>query len=244
MADKWTQRSRSRELVGRLERVYVPSGWSADHDTNLVIRPDEDHEILLVNRHGRRNAAGTMECEVQVDRWWRGAFNRWVSSMIHSTVTATGVYVDDDGHPPARTELHPVDLIAGPVTSSMSSGDDWIAKAAAGWGVAVGVNLFAYRFAAASDTRKGLFFEGPPLWNVTRDASVLLPFPPRPGPEWFPVVSNRVENFHRAHHQIGIIGEGVNAKLRILVTCFARGHGGPGYMLGEAVAAWSHTIVE
>jgi hypothetical protein len=77
--------------------------------------------------------------------------------MINSTVTATGVYVDDDGHPPARTELHPVDLVIGPVTRSLISGDDWIAKRAADSGVRVGASLFAYRYAAASDTRKGLF---------------------------------------------------------------------------------------
>lgn len=245
MADKWTQRNRSRELVGTLERVYVTSGWFEDHDSNLVIRPDADHQGLLVNRHGQRNANGTMFCEVQVSGLWRGAFTRWVSSMIGSTVTATGVYVDDDGHD-SSTELHPLDLVVGPVTSSLSSGDDWIAKRAVDSNVIVGVSLFAYRYAAASDTRKGLFFQGPPLWNVTRSARILLPFPPRPGPEpeWHPVFSNRFEISENAHSGHDVVGGGVDPKLEIDVTCKARGHGGPAVVLGEAVALWSHTIVE
>lgn len=246
---KWTLLDPRRILVGTLRRVSVssgsawpPSGWDDDHDTNFYIVPDADHRHLLENSAGDRNRSGEVVCEVQPWTFYRPAYQAWAHSLVNNTVTACGVFVQDDNHE-SWTELHPVDLVAGPVTSSMNSEDNWIAKAAAGWGLVVGVSLFAYRFLAASDTRKGLLFEGPPLWNVTRKAVVFLDFPPRPGPDWFPVVSNRIAGSQNADVQIGVVGEGVDTKLRILVTCKARGHGGPGYMLGEAVAAWSTTVV-
>jgi hypothetical protein len=245
---KWTLLERRRTLEGTLTRVSVssgsawpPSGWDDDHDTNFHIIPHPGYRHLLENSDGHRNRSGELLGEVQPWTFFRPAYEAWARSLVGKFVTASGVFVEDNNHE-HWTELHPVDLVVGRVTSSLSPGDDWIAKAADNWGLVVGVSLYAYRFLAASDTRKGLVFEGPPLWNVTREANVLVDFPPKPGPDWFPVVSDRIAGVKNARNQIEVAGEG-NPKLRIVVTCQARGDGGPGIMLGEAVAAWTTTVV-
>jgi hypothetical protein len=237
----WTLRSRRRTLVGQLDRVYVTTGLFQDRDTNLVIVPDADHQEMLVNLNGQ-TPRDDMFCEVQVQWPFRKLFTEWVETMVGSTVTARGVYVDDTGH--KWPELHPLDLVAAPITSSSFPGDDWIARRADESGTVVGASLFAYRFAAASDTRKGLVFDGPPLWNETRSAAVRLDCPPRPGvePEWHAVRDFRILFFDDAHADFDIVGAGSVPKLKIEVTCKAKGDGGPGVTLGEAVTLWSYSL--
>lgn len=129
---KWSLREYSRLLIGNLENVYVTAPgahwWDySDGDTNIVIEPDDDHQELLINRFGRPNANGKIECEVNIPEDRRDQYTNWVSSMIGTTVMAIGVYVDDDGHG-HKTELHPMDLIVGRVTRSLTS--DWISRLA------------------------------------------------------------------------------------------------------------------
>ncbi len=241
---KWTMRRPSEVLVGTLERVYVPSGFFADSDTNLVVTPGPEHRGLLVNRKGRRNGNFRMECEVQVSLQWRALFNKWASSMLHTPITLSGVYVDDDGHD-SRTELHPVDLLAGRVDLALTPHDPtwWVTRRATDRGLKLGTTLFAYRFLAATDTRDGLFFAGPPLAGSTRTAWAELDFPERPAPEWRPYVANHIEVIEDADVGDTVVGSGADRRVRIEVTCKAVGHGGPGVVIGEAAAYWKNPAV-
>src|SRR6478735_5018807 len=180
----WTMRAPSETLVGRIKRVYVSGGITGDGDTNIVIEPDVDHLQLEFNRHGLRNGNTLIECEVHVPLWGRLFFNRWVKSLSTAEVTARGVYVDDDEHS-SKTELHPVDLILGRVTDSLIGDNDWVKNLARYRGLKLGVELFAYRYAAASDSRKSWpFFVGPPLADSTRTVDLPIELPPRPNQGW------------------------------------------------------------
>jgi hypothetical protein len=233
----WALRSPRKTLVGRLEQVYVSSGFGEDRDTNFKIVPISEYEELLINRHGKPNAEGFMWCEVQVMGLFREKFGSWINGLIGGTVIARGVWVDDTGHDDT-TELHPLDLISGPVTSSISSTGDWIAKLAFENNKQVGVSLFAYRFAAASDTRDSLFFAGPPLAGETRGTAVTLDFPPQPAAEPQRSIGWKIELAFNAEAEVTALDTPTGTKLRIGARCKAQGDGGPGVVLGEAAAYW------
>ena len=222
--------------------VWPPSNWDDDHDINFRISPDSAYEHLLVNRDGDRNRSGDMLGEVQPWTFYSPAYQAWARSLVGAEVFASGVFVQDDNHE-SWTELHPIDLIAGRISKSMRPGVDWIAKRAAERGLQIDDTLFAYRFLAASDTRKGLFFEGPPLWDVTRSAFVLPFLPTKPGPDWIPAVEHMIGLIKKADVSVTVGKLGSIARLRIDVTCKADGDGGPGVALGEAVAYWKDPAV-
>ncbi len=170
-----------RTLVGTLIDVHNAGGnvlAGDDSDTNIIVVPDAATAPLLFNRNGARNVVWDIECEVNVteDGDGRSSFESWVSSMVGLEVTAKGVYVDDTGHDD-KTEIHPMDLIIARVAGSALP-DDWIGDLARQNALQVGVGLFAFRYAAASDDRGGTVFEFPPLAGQTRATSVTLPFPP------------------------------------------------------------------
>lgn len=235
-----------RTLVGTLTNVSVSSGLFEDHDTNFHISPNSAYEHLLVNRDGDRNTSGQVLGEVQPGMFYRAAYEAWARTLIGAEVFASGVFVQDNNHD-EWTELHPIDLIAGRISKSMLPGADWIPKRAADRELQIDDTLFAYRFLAASDTRQGIFgghpFEGPPLWDVTRSAFVLPLLPTKPGSDWIPVVDHRIAFMQNADVSVTVGRLGPNPHLRIDVTCKARGDGGPGVALGEAVAYWKDPSV-
>jgi hypothetical protein len=241
--------------VGTLRRVTVSSGLFEDHDTNFHIRPDSAYEHLLVNSAGHRNTSGNVLGEVQPGIFYRPTYQAWAHDLLGALkVTASGVFVQDNNHE-HWTELHPIDLIAGRTTESMLPGSDWLTKLAAERDLQItdatpprdDDTLFAYRFLAASDTRQGSFggvlFEGPPLWDVTRSAFVLLHLPTKPEPDWLPFVDHRIGMIQNADVSVTAGRLGTLPRLRIDVTCKARGDGGPGVGLGEAVAYWKDPAV-
>jgi hypothetical protein len=247
---KWTLLSPQRTLVGRLHRVYEPSGWFEDHDTNFVVSPAQEYAALLVNHAGVRNKSGSMELEVQavftLQMRHRPEFESWAHGMVDHTVTASGVWVEDDKHD-QRTELHPVDIVAAPTEVSLLPGPDWLAKRAADRHLAVGTTLRAYRYIAASDTRRGsfggLFFEGPPLARTTRTATITLALPQRPGPTWTPFVAHRAGTTENAQVTVDLENSTGTPRARVAVACKAVGSGGPGVALGEIAAYWKDSRI-
>lgn len=236
-----------RTLVGTLTEVYNSDGLVGDGDTNVKIVPvpDEPNTTLLKNRKGVDNRDGTIECEVNVteDGDARSHYESWVSSMIGAEVTAKGVYVDDEGHHD-KTEIHPVDLIVARVNGSALP-TDWIADVAAQHHLQVGIGLFAYRYAAASDDRDGVAWGAPPLAKQTRTTSVTLPFPSRPGSTRFPIagtttpqVERRSGGARHAGSHIDMTVTGDTASAELVVTVKAVDHGGPGFDLGELALYW------
>jgi hypothetical protein len=244
MSSKWSLRDHTpRILVGELENVYITAPgahwWSgySDGDTNIVIKPDDNYQELLINRFGNPNKdTGKIEGEINLPEDRRDQYTNWVHSMIHTTVTAIGVFVEDDEHD-HKTELHPMDLIVGQVTYSLIS--DWIIRLARDRRLQIGGDLLAYRFAVASDDRAGIwwFEEGPPLSDVTRLVEALLEFPHRPGDRWTPVVDWSIFFQTSTDVQVRSLG-GPHTQLSIRATCQAHNHGGPGVALGEVVAFW------
>lgn len=235
----WTFRGQAETIVGTIERVFVDGGITGDGDTNIAIRPDAAHERYLVNEDGRRNADGTILCEVNLGGplgAWRLVYNKWVKSLMATTVTARGVYVDDRKHD-HTTELHPVDLIMGRITSSLIRDGDWITRLAEHRGLRPGVDLFAYRYAAASDDRKGPIRHGPPLADTTRSVDLPIELPPQPAPTWQPVVDHRIGWAQRGQAQI--IG-GPDHSFRLEARCVSEAGGGPGIVLGEVAAYWKN----
>lgn len=239
----WTFRGQAETVVGTFERIYVDGGFfKGDGDTNIEIRPDAAHARFLVNEKGQRNASGTITCEINIGGplgLWRPVFNRWVGSLLATTVTARGVYVDDRKHE-FSTELHPLDLIMGRVTGSMNR-EDWISNLASYRRLRPGVDLFAYRYAAASDDRKGPFHHGPPNSDTTRNVDLPIQLPPQPGPQWRPVVENRMGFAKKAQSQILGGGPG-GLSFRLEARCTSTAGGGPGIVLGEVVAYWKNPI--
>jgi hypothetical protein len=239
----WTFRGQAETLVGTFERIYVDGGFRGDGDTNIEIRPDAAHSHLLVNEKGQRNASGIVTCEINVGGplgVWRSLFNEWVGSLLATTVTARGVYVDDRKHK-HTTELHPLDLIMGRVTRSMNRDEDWITNLAAHRWLKPGVDLFAYRYAAASDDRQGFLHHGPPNANTTRDVDLPIQLPPRPASQWQPVVVNRIAFAKNAQSQI--LGGGPSgSSFRLEARCSSAAGSGPGIVVGEIVAYWKNPV--
>jgi hypothetical protein len=240
----WTLRSSSEVLVGRIQRIYVDGGIGGDGDTNIDIVPNRPYLNLLSNRLGTRNAKGTITCEINLTgrHQSRGRYNEWVQSLAGSDVTARGVYVDDLKHEDT-TELHPLDLILGRVSSSLSGKGDWIRRLAVQRGLTPNLDLYAYRFAAASDNRGGFFRNGPPLDEDTRTVGLSIEFPPQPEPRWTLVTEQRLEYCKRATSDISDVrdhreGAPSSRIVSVNVTCQSKASVGPGMVLGEVVAYW------
>lgn len=237
---KWTMLDRQRTVTGVLDRVSQSSGLFEDRDTNYWVTPDD--KSVLRNNQGATNRSGQIVCEIQAGLFFRGLFVTWSRTLEGAAVTASGVLVQDDNHE-HWTELHPVDLIAGRVTSSLLEGADWIANRAADRGLQIGSSLLAYRFVAASDTRKSLFFEGPPLGRTKRQSVIWVPLPARPGPTWTPFVGRRTLIVENADVKVMLDPAGQAPRMRIEVTCNTADDGGPGVVMGEAVAYWKDSRV-
>jgi hypothetical protein len=136
-----------------------------------------------MNHTGALNADGNVECEINVWSGFRSQHQEWVASLLDGDrqVTAIGIWVEDTGHND-KTELHPVDVVFGAITSSLIPGD-WISQLAADRGLQVGASMKAFRFALASDVRGfGLFAlsERPPFAGDTRDVTFEVDLPQRP----------------------------------------------------------------
>jgi hypothetical protein len=149
-------------------------------------------------------------------------------------VTVKGVYVDDIGHDD-KTEIHPVDLIIAPVAGSALP-HDWIGDLARVNALEVGVGLFAFRYAAASDDRGG---ETPPLQRQTRATSVTLPFPARPAGATEPQIEVRSAGARNAASHIDTTVIGDTASAELVVTVKSRADGGPGFDQAEIALYWS-----
>jgi hypothetical protein len=119
----------------------------------MLLAADE-FQVLLINRFGKPNSNGKLECEIHVSDERRDHHLAWLRSLSGTEVTAHGVWVNDTGHHD-KTELHPLDVVFGPVTASIMPGD-WIDALATERGLAVGATILAFRFAAASDNRGNL----------------------------------------------------------------------------------------
>jgi hypothetical protein len=233
----WALRDSSdpvRTVVGTLIDVH---NSDSDGDTDMLVVPDAASAPLLINRHGARNAVYAVGCEVNVteDGDARSRFERWVSSMIGPPeVTVKGVYVDDTGHED-KTEIHPMDLIIARVSGSALP-HDWIGDLAQQNAVQVGVGLFAFRYAAASDDRGG---ESPPLAGQTRATSVTLPFPVRLAGATEPQVEVRSAGARNAASHIDTTVVGDTASAELVVTVKSGDDGGPGFDLAEIALYWS-----
>lgn len=240
-------KSPERTLVGTLTDVHNSGDFppTQDHDSNLMIVPnaDESNQALLKNRLGRPNDGGVIECEVNVVRNDHidgpDTFENWVSSLIGLEVTAKGVFVEDEGHD-NKTELHPLDIIVAQVDGSILPGD-WITKVAQQHGLQVGSGLFAYRFGAAADNRKGGGFLGTPLAQWTRPTSVTLPLPPQPAdPNFWATAELQIGFTLNATAEVSTkVDPSGGGVATLAVTCLGKDYGGPGFVIGEVVTYWS-----
>lgn len=234
MASKWfldDWEAPQRILVGALTDVHRSD---SDDDSCLIVSPDPDHQALLVNRLGETNAGGLLECEVNVGSAWRDAWEGWARSLVGSTVTAQGVWVDDIEHA-SKTELHPLDIVYAAVSVSALT-DDWIGSLAAAQQLAVGESLNAVRFAAASDIRDG---DLPPLCQWTRPVRFSLLFPPMPNAGTPAATSDyRLETQANSTIATTVRQDASGSFLDVTITCLARDFGGPGALTGEIVTYW------
>jgi hypothetical protein len=183
-------RPSQQKVVGTLSEVKPgkPQGGSGDDgDTGFMIRPQEPYYYLLKNHSDNWNDDVKIECEVNVWPQARGEHGSWVQSMSGlDNVTAVGVWVEDTGHG-SKTELHPVDIIFSPVTSSLVS-SDWLNQLAASRGISLQTKtLNLFRFAVATDVRAFFPFDEqsdgrPPLAGQTRPVTITvdLPVPQNP----------------------------------------------------------------
>jgi hypothetical protein len=249
---KWTLTDPSapqRVVVGKLTDVHISGGGiTSDDDTNIVIEPDSDgaNQMLLTNRHGQINLAVSpdgrplLECEINVKSDWRDQHKDWVSSLTEGegTVTAQGVWVDDNDHD-SKTELHPMDVIFGTVTSSKIPGD-WINSLASERGLEVNKSMLAFRFAVASDDRGGIFFDSPPLATLTRPTTFVLKLPSRPAEgDMVPAWEMRSSLSENAFVYSTPRDFGGSKVLDVTVVCRGQDDDGPGVLLGEIVTFWS-----
>lgn len=243
--NNWNEIS-SREIVmGIMKDIHISSGgtwWKGkldnDHDTNIIVEPDQSHKNFLVNRRGQTNPDNLMYWEINVasSGGRRTLHFDWVGSLKNAEVTGIGVLVEDIGHDEWQTELHPLDLIVGSVTRSISKNGDWITELANSKGLTIGTDLRAYRYAAAGDDRGGFFLDGPPHDDETRPVMCSLDIPRRPNPTSVLRLENRIEFAHRASAEFVILGSTLGSTGAVLdVTCKAK----VGLILGEAVAYWS-----
>ena len=231
-----------RRMVGTISNVHIATdGVGHDDDTDFDIEPRSEGEFqaLLINRFDKPNENGKLECEIHVSDARRDQHLAWVRSLSGTEVTAHGVWVNDTAHED-KTELHPLDVVFGPVTASIMPGD-WIGALAGERGLVVGATMLAFRFAAASDNRGNLFNRAkPPLSRQTRPITFNLPFPPRP--DGNSVARSEHRTFLVEHASIesadpdDLSGTIVQP---VTVTCLDRDHGGPGIMLGELVTHWA-----
>ena len=244
MSLKWFLRdwqSPQRVVTGELTGAHISSPTAGpipgDNDTNLEISPQGGDEIVR-NRYGTFNDNYVLECEIHVDGAWRDQHLAWVQTMT-GPVTVSGVWVDDDAHG-SKTELHPLDVVWAQVTQSASSGD-WIGSLVGDLGLTIGKDLFAYRFAAASDNRGddlGGLLESPPLSEWTRTVTFSLPFPGQPGTKFAPFTDNRTPLSAHADFTPVIRRDTTGTFVDVTVTCQANQYGGPGIVLGEVIAYW------
>ena len=233
-----------RRLVGTMSDVHIStSGVTHDDDTDFDIepRPEDEFQDLLINRLGKPNANGKVECEIHVPDDLRDQHLAWVRSLSGTEVTAHGVWVNDTGrNHHDKTELHPLDVVFGPVTASFAPGD-WIGALATQRGLVVGATMLAFRFAAASDNRGNFWNRAtPPLSRQTRPTTFTVPFPPRP--DGSSVARSEQRTFLVKHASIESAApedrNGTTVQL-VTTTCLDRDHGGPGILLGELVTYWA-----
>jgi len=231
-----------RRVVGTMSDVHISNdGFTDDDDTDFELepRPEEEFQALLKNRKGKVNENGKLECEIHVSDERRDQHLAWVRSLSGTEVTAHGVWVDDTGHDD-KTELHPLDVVFGPVVASIMPGD-WIGALATERGLVIGATMLAFRFAAASDNRGNLFNRAkPPLSRQTRPTTFKPPFPPRPGGNSVARSEQRIALVeHASIESADPVDENGTMVQPVTVTCLDRDHGGPGILLGELVTYWA-----
>jgi hypothetical protein len=231
-----------RRVVGTMSNVHIATdGLTHDDDTDFDIepRPEEEFQALLINRLGATNENGKLECEIHVSDGRRDRHLAWVRSLSGTEVTAHGVWVDDTGHED-KTELHPLDVVFGPVTASIMPGD-WIGVLATQRGLVIGATMLAFRFAAASDNRGNLFNRAtPPLSRRTRPTTFNVPFPPRP--DGNSVARSEQRTFlveHASIESADPVDQNGTMVQPVTTTCLDRDHGGPGILLGELATYWA-----
>jgi hypothetical protein len=179
------------KVVGLLSEVKPgsPHGSGDDGDTGFMIRPTRPFYYVLKNKDDQWNADVKIECEINVWPQLRSEHGNWIDSMSSShittlgEVTAVGVWVEDTGHN-NKTELHPVDVVFGRVESSLIA-EDWLNDLIVNENLKIGISLYLFRFAIATDVRAFFPFDDqssgrPPLAGVTRPVTFTSDFPPPP----------------------------------------------------------------
>lgn len=114
----WNVLQNDQELIGIVRSHDRNGGLFGDGDWILMIEPQPSHQILLTNSHGRRNADGLVECEIEptdsidTDEMERHFFGPLAADPAGNPITVTihGPWVEDLAHD-AKTEIHPIKSI-------------------------------------------------------------------------------------------------------------------------------------
>jgi hypothetical protein len=252
MTNKWYLRdwlSPQRIVVGTLKDVHNSGGvigiHPGDSDTNVLISPNDATKDLLLSRFGGPNTATSdgsqIECEVNVTSDGRDQYENWVRTMLGLQVTAQGVYVDDTEHD-NKSELHPLDIVVAQVNDSQIG--NWADQIASQLHLELGLDMFLYRFAAASDNRAGIAFEGPPLAEFDRTTVVSLPMPSRPGGNPSLNPEAQWKSLASSNAQVSTEPGSATDTINLVVQCTGVGFGDPGYVLGEVAVYWVNSVLQ
>lgn len=108
----WNEIRDYTTLVGVVQTTDYSGGIGGDGDWLLKIKPDPAYERLLINRAGRRNEGGLIECEVEPPDAVGDEDNQkaYFGRLKGKRVTVVGTFVEDKSHD-NKTEIHPITSI-------------------------------------------------------------------------------------------------------------------------------------
>ncbi len=109
----WNELRDNVTLVGTVVSNDYSGGIGGDGDWLLKVRPSPGYEHLLVNRAGRRNADGLVECEVEPLDSLGNEDNAkaYFGRLRGKRVTMVGTWAEDKSHDD-KTEIHPITSIS------------------------------------------------------------------------------------------------------------------------------------
>lgn len=109
----WNELQDYTTLVGVVVSHDYSGGIFGDGDWLLKVKPDQGYEQLLVNRSGKRNEDGLIECEVEpLDALGNeDNANSYFGRLTGKRVVMVGTWVEDKSHDD-KTEIHPITSIA------------------------------------------------------------------------------------------------------------------------------------
>jgi hypothetical protein len=105
---------------------YVGATPRVHHDWNVIVAPDQQYQGLLADANILEG--GTMELEWEMDSM---SFSEDAIPSIGDRIAARGRFIFDCGHPPAHTEIHPINALAiihgdtGGLRFSKNGGPTW-----------------------------------------------------------------------------------------------------------------------